>query len=48
MGICLDPSNQLFREIVCNEIYVDKSLLIQQVEYLRHKVNKYICVSRPE
>ena len=48
MGICLNPSNQLFRETVRNEIYVDKSLLIQQIEYLRHKVNKYICVTRPE
>lgn len=48
MGICLDPSNQLFCEAVRNDIYVDKSLLIQQIEYLRHKVNKYICVSRPE
>ncbi len=48
MGICLDPSNQLFCEAVRNDIYVDKSLLIQQIEYLRHKVNKYICVIRPE
>lgn len=48
MGNCLDPSNQLFREAVGNEIYVDKSLLIQQIEYLRQKVNKYICVTRPE
>ena len=38
----------MFRETVSNEIYVDKSLLIQQIEYLRHKVNKYICVTRPE
>ena len=25
----------------------DRSLLIQHIEYLRNKINKYICVSRP-
>ncbi len=47
MGIYLNPTNQLFSEAVHKEIYVDKSLLIQKVEYLRNKENKYICVSRP-
>ena len=47
MGIYLNPTNLLFSEAVHKEIYVDKSLLIQKVEYLRNKENKYICVSRP-
>ncbi|HIX80715.1 MAG TPA: AAA family ATPase [Candidatus Erysipelatoclostridium merdavium] len=47
MGIYLNPTNQNFYEAVNKEIYVDKSLLIQHIEYLRNKVNKYICVSRP-
>jgi len=47
MGIYLNPTNQNFYEAVNKEIYVDKSLLIERVEYLRKKVNKYICVSRP-
>ena len=47
MGIYLNPGNQNFYEAVNKEIYVDKSLLIQQIEYLRTKMNKYVCVSRP-
>ena len=56
MGIYLNPTNQnfyeavnkeIFYEAVNKEIYVDKSLLIHKIEYLRNKVNKYICVSRP-
>ena len=47
MGIYLNPTNQNFYEAVNKEIYVDKSLLIHKIEYLRNKVNKYICVSRP-
>ncbi len=47
MGIYLNPTNQNFYEAVNKEIYVDKSLLIQHIEYLRNKINKYICVSRP-
>ncbi|MEI3327384.1 MAG: AAA family ATPase [Thomasclavelia sp.] len=47
MGIYLNPNNQNFYEAVNKEIYVDKSLLIERVEYLRKKINKYICVSRP-
>ena len=47
MGIYLNPTNQNFYEAVNKEIYVDKSLLINKIEYLRNKVNKYICVLRP-
>ncbi|UTY40151.1 ATP-binding protein [Allocoprobacillus halotolerans] len=47
MGIYLNPDNIQFLEAFNKEIYVDKSLLIQQVEYLKKNVNKYICVSRP-
>ena len=47
MGVYLNPNNQNFYEAVNKEIYVDKSLLIEKIEYLKEKVNKYICVSRP-
>ena len=47
MGVYLNPNNQNFYEAVNKEIYVDKSLLIERIEYLKEKVNKYICVSRP-
>lgn len=47
MGVYLNPRNNFFLETVNKEIYVDKSLLIEKIEYLREKVNKYICVSRP-
>ena len=42
MGIYFNPSNQNFYEAANKEIYVDKSLLIEHIEYLRIKVNKYI------
>ncbi len=47
MGLYLNPDNKNFYEAINREIYVDKSLLIERLEYLRKKVNKYICVSRP-
>lgn len=47
IGVYLNPNNQNFYEAVNKEIYVDKSLLIEKIEYLKEKVNKYICVSRP-
>ena len=47
MGIYLNPTNQNFYEAVNKEIYVDKSLLIERIEHLKEKVNKYLCISRP-
>ena len=47
MGVYLNPNNQTFYEAVNKVIYVDKSLLLESIEYLKEKVNKYICVSRP-
>ena len=40
MGVYLNPNNQNFYEAVNKEIYVDKSLLIERIEYLKEKVNK--------
>ncbi len=42
MGIYLNPNNQNFYEAVNKEIYVDKSLLIEKIEYLKEKVNSFI------
>ncbi|WP_027089548.1 AAA family ATPase [Thomasclavelia saccharogumia] len=47
MGIYLNPTNQNFYEAINKEIYVDKSLLIERIEHLKEKVNKYLCISRP-
>ena len=42
MGVYLNPNNQNFYEAVNKEIYVDKSLLIERIEYLKEKVNSFI------
>ena len=41
MGVYLNPNNQNFYEAVNKEIYVDKSLLIERIEYLKEKRLKY-------
>lgn len=47
MGIYLNPGNENFKEIVSREIYVDKTMLINDVNEIMEKSNKYICISRP-
>ena len=47
MGIYLNPNNFLFRENLNGDIYVDKSMLIEKLNNLIDKPDKYICVSRP-
>lgn len=47
MGRFLNPGNELFRESVNSEIYIDKTDIL---EFLNRQINtrsKYICVSRP-
>lgn len=47
MGRFLNPGNELFRELVNSEIYIDKTDIL---EFLNRQINtcsKYICVSRP-
>ena len=47
MGVCLNPDNILFTEAVNSEIYVDKTLLIREVNKKIRTSEKYLAVSRP-
>ena len=47
MGIYLNPGNENFKEIVSREIFVDKTMLIRDVNDIMERGNKYICISRP-
>ncbi len=47
MGIYLNPGNELFREVVNSEIYVDKTMLIDFTNRVLETTQKEICVSRP-
>ncbi|MDD7280374.1 MAG: AAA family ATPase [Erysipelotrichaceae bacterium] len=47
MGIYVNPNHNDFREAVCKEIYVDKSMLIDKLYRFATSRNKYICISRP-
>jgi hypothetical protein len=47
MGIYLNPDNEGFKEILSADIYVDKTMLISELNKFIDKGNKYICVSRP-
>jgi len=47
MGIYLNPSNVGFKEILAGDIFVDKTMLISELNKFIEKGNKYICVSRP-
>ena len=47
MGIYLNPSNAGFKEALAGKIYVDKSMLISELNKLIGTSGKYVCVSRP-
>ena len=47
MGIYLNPSNVGLKEILAGDIFVDKTMLISELNKFIDKGNKYICVSRP-
>lgn len=47
MGIYLNPNNVGFKEVLAADIYVDKSMLINELNKCIDKANKYVCVSRP-
>lgn len=47
MGIYLNPSNVGFNETLAKKIYVDKTMLISELNNFINESNKYICVSRP-
>ncbi|MBP7250185.1 MAG: AAA family ATPase [Selenomonas sp.] len=47
MGIYLNPGADLLLEAKRDEIYVDKSALIEELNKVYGKSRKYVCVSRP-
>ena len=47
MGIYLNPGAELLLEAKRDEIYVDKSALIEELNKVYGKSRKYVCVSRP-
>ena len=47
MGIYLNPKNENFAETLRAQIYVDKTMMIAEVNRFIDEGNKYICVSRP-
>lgn len=47
VGYYLNPGSEMFRSSVRSRIYVDKSLLISEMNRCIGTEQKYICVSRP-
>ena len=47
MGIYLNPGNDNFREMSSADIFVDKSMMIHEINRLLNSTGKYICMSRP-
>ena len=47
MGIYLNPSNAGFKKTLAGNIFVDKSMLISELNKFIDSGNQYICVSRP-
>ena len=47
MGIYLNPSNNVFKEILSANIYVDKTMMLAVTNEYIDSGNKYICISRP-
>ena len=47
MGIYLNPSNAGFKKTLAGNIFVDKSMLISELNKFIDSGNQYVCVSRP-
>ena len=47
MGLYLNPGNDLFYETVNSPIYVDKTLMLKEVNKLLRTSGKFVCISRP-
>lgn len=47
MGSYLNPSNKGFYESLESQIYVDKTMLIAQINAVVNTKQKFVCVSRP-
>ena len=47
MGMYLNPNNVLLRQDLNSRIFVDKSMIIAEMNNLINTSEKFICVSRP-
>ncbi|MCD7893498.1 MAG: AAA family ATPase [Erysipelotrichaceae bacterium] len=47
MGIYFNPGNIGFTKVLKNQIYVDKSLLIEKLNKIVNSNDCYVCFSRP-
>ena len=47
MGIYLNPDNENFRRVISSDIYVDKTMMIQEMNRFIDTGNNYVCISRP-
>ena len=47
MGIYLNPGNELLRRAKKSEIFIDKSMMIAELNKLVETENNFVCVSRP-
>ncbi len=47
MGLYLNPNSALLKESMQSEIYVDKSLIVRELNKFVSTENKFICISRP-
>ena len=47
MGIYLNSGNDDFYEAIHSEIYIDKSMLIENTNKILKTKQKYVCISRP-
>ena len=47
MGIYLNPGTVNFKETLAAPIYVDKTMMIAELNRFIDRGNKYVCISRP-
>ena len=47
MGIYLNPDEELLRMSVNSRIYVDKSMILHELNQLLASEDRFVCVSRP-
>ena len=47
MGIYLNPGNELQKKLLSSKIYIDKSLLLKELNDLVNTGDCFVCVSRP-
>ena len=47
MGIYLNPSNVLLQQARNSEIFIDKSMIIAELNKMFFSENKHLCISRP-